>query len=73
MRTFRTIILTVVVLTAVVTGLAYNEGIIKIQKVEETHNATVIVDGKVASSTDWSTLLGYEVSIDVVDGLYVGR
>ena len=46
---------------------------IKIEKRTEDHNKTVIVDGKVASSSNWTEVLGYEVSIDVQDGAYIGR
>lgn len=45
---------------------------IKIERVEESHNKTVIIDGKVSSSENWNTVLGYRLSIDLKDGTYIG-
>ena len=45
---------------------------IKIERVEESHNKTVIIDGKVSSSENWNSVLGYEISIDLKDGAYIG-
>lgn len=58
-----------------VAGIGYYvlEENITIEKRTETHNVTTIVDGKVASSKDWTDVLGYEVSIDLCDGTYIGK
>ena len=46
---------------------------IKIERVEETHNRTVIEDGVVVNDSNWTEVLGYNVSIDLKDGAYIGR
>ena len=46
---------------------------IKIERVEETHNRTVIEDGIVVNDSNWTEVLGYNVSIDLKDGAYIGR
>ena len=45
---------------------------INIERVEESHNKIVIIDGKVSSSENWNTVLGYRLSIDLKDGTYIG-
>lgn len=54
-------------------GMAFLGNNIKIERVEQTHNRTIIEDGKVASSKDWTEVLGYSVSIDLQDETYIGR
>ena len=54
-------------------GIMFLGNNIKIERVEETHNRTIIEDGKVASSKDWTEVLGYSVSIDLQDNTYIGR
>jgi len=54
-------------------GMVFLGNNIKIERVEQTHNRTVIEDGKVASSQDWTEVLGYHVSIDLQDSTYIGR
>ena len=54
-------------------GMTFLGNNIKIERVEQTHNRTIIEDGKVASSKDWTEVLGYSVSIDLQDGTYIGR
>lgn len=46
---------------------------IKIERVEQSHNRTIIEDGTVASSQDWTEVLGFNISIDLVDGTYIGK
>jgi hypothetical protein len=46
---------------------------IGIERVAEDHNRTVIVDGKVQSSQDWTEVLGYRISINLLDETYIGK
>ena len=48
-------------------------GNISITQRTEDHNITVIRDGEVQSSRDWSQLLGYEFKINLLDGVYIGQ
>ena len=54
-------------------GMIFLGDNIRIERVETTHNRTVIEDGKVASSSNWTEVLGYNVSIDLQDDAYLGR
>lgn len=77
MKTFKTIMITLMVTVIVVTvgavGFLINEGIVTIDKRDVNHNKTVMIDGVITESTDWSELLGYEVKIDIVDKAYIGK
>lgn len=77
MRTFKTImitmIVTLVVLVAVIGGALLKLGIVTIEKRDVSHNKTVMIDGVVTETRDWNELLGYDVKINVVDGVYIGR
>ena len=46
---------------------------IKVERKEQSHNRTIIIDGKVSSSQNWIEVLGYEISIDLNDGTYIGK
>ena len=46
---------------------------IKIERVEQDHNRTVIVDGVVCEDSNWTEVLGYNVTIDIADGTYIGK
>lgn len=48
-------------------------GNITLSERTEAHNVTVIRDGVVQSSRDWNSLLGYELKIDLYDGMYIGQ
>lgn len=39
----------------------------------QDHNMTVIYDGEVQSSKDWTEKLGYEIGVDLYDKTYVGK
>ena len=54
-------------------GIMFLGNNIKIERVEETHNRTVIEDGIVVNDSNWTEVLGYNVSIDLKDGAYIGR
>lgn len=54
-------------------GMVFLGNNIKIERVEQTHNRTIIEDGKVASCQDWTEVLGYSVSIDLQDETYIGK
>ncbi len=77
MRTLKTIMVTMtvtlVVLVAVIGGALLKLGIVTIEKRDVSHNKTVMIDGVVTETKDWNELLGYDVKIDVVDGVYIGR
>lgn len=77
MRTFKTIMVTMavtlVVLVTVIGGALLKLGIVTIEKRDVSHNKTVMIDGVVTETKDWNELLGYDVKIDVVDGVYIGR
>ena len=77
MRTFKTIMVTMtvtlVVLVTVIGGALLKLGIVTIEKRDVSHNKTVMIDGVVTETKDWDELLGYDVKIDVVDGVYIGR
>lgn len=77
MRTFKTIMTTItvtlVVLVAIIGGALLKLGIVTIEKRDVSHNKTVMIDGVVTETKDWNELLGYDVKIDVVDGVYIGR
>lgn len=60
----------------VIMGFGYmflGENNIKVERKEQSHNRTIIVDGKVSSSQNWIEVLGYEISIDLNDGTYIGK
>lgn len=48
-------------------------GNITTKEVTQDHNMTVIYDGEVASSKDWTEKLGYELGIDLYDKTYIGK
>jgi len=48
-------------------------GNITTKEVTQDHNMTVIYDGKVTSSKDWTERLGYEVGVDLYDKTYIGK
>ena len=77
MRTFKTIMTTImvtlIVLVTVIGGTLLKLGIVTIEKRDVSHNKTVMIDGVVTETKDWNELLGYDVKIDVVDGVYIGR
>lgn len=74
MRTFRIVVETVVLTTAMimtaVVAFAMGYGIIDIQKVEEEHSRIVITDGEV-DQTLWNETLGYVITIDAHDITYI--
>jgi len=68
-----TIMVTLIVLVTVIGGTLLKLGIVTIEKRDVSHNKTVMIDGVVTETKDWNELLGYDVKIDVVDGVYIGR
>jgi hypothetical protein len=68
-----TMTVTLVVLVTVIGGALLKLGIVTIEKRDVSHNKTVMIDGVVTETKDWNELLGYDVKIDVVDGVYIGR
>ena len=48
-------------------------GNITTKEVTQDHNMTVIYDGEVQSSKDWTEKLGYELGIDLYDKTYIGK
>ena len=48
-------------------------GNITTKEVTQDHNMTVIYDGEVQSSKDWTEKLGYELGIDLYDQTYIGK
>ena len=48
-------------------------GNITTKEVTQDHNMTVIYDGEVQSSRDWTEKLGYELGIDLYDQTYIGK
>ena len=48
-------------------------GKITTKEVTQDHNMTVIYDGEVQSSRDWTEKLGYELGIDLYDKTYIGK
>ena len=54
-------------------GMVFLGDNIKIERVEETHNRTVIEDGIVVNDSNWTEILGYNVSIDLKDSAYIGQ
>lgn len=48
-------------------------GNITTREVTQDHNMTVIYDGEVTSSRDWTERLGYEVGVDLYDKAYIGK
>ena len=77
MKTFRTVVVTMVITMMVVAvgvgAFLFNEGIVTVSKRDVNHTKTVMIDGVVTEETNWSELMGYEVKIDVVDGAYIGK
>ena len=77
MKTFKTIMITVVITMAVtmigVGAFLFKEGVLTIEKRDIEHNKTVIVDGVLTEETTWKELMGYKVQINVVDEAYIGR
>lgn len=77
MKTFRTIIATMFVTLGVVSVLVgkilMNEGIVKIEEKSTNHEKIVMIDGQVTERTLWDELMGYTVTIDVVDSAYFGK
>ena len=77
MKTFRTVIVTMMITLGVVLVLVgkflLGEGIVTIQQKSTNHEKVVMVDGQVTEQTNWDELLGYTVSIDVVDSAYFGK
>ena len=77
MKTFRTVIVTMMITLGVglvlVGKFLLGEGIVTIQKESTNHEKVVMVDGQVTEQTKWDELLGYTVSIDVVDSAYFGK
>ncbi len=70
-RTLLTIVLTLLCVVAI--GYHFVGNNIRFERVETSHNRTIIEDGKVVSSKDWTELFGYKISIDLVDGTYIGK
>ena len=50
-----------------------SSGNITTREVTQDHNMTVIYDGEVKSSKDWTEKLGYEFGIDLYDQTYIGK
>lgn len=77
MKTFKTVIVTMMITLGVglvlVGKFLLGEGIVTIQKESTNHEKVVMVDGQVTEQTKWDELLGYTVSIDVVDSAYFGK
>ena len=77
MKTFKTIIVTAMITLGVamvfVGRFLLGEGIVTIQEKSTNHEKVVTIDGQVTEETRWSELLGYTVSIDVVDSAYFGK
>ena len=77
MKTFKTVIVTMMITLGValvfVGKFLLGEGIVTIQKESTNHEKVVMVDGQVTEQTRWDELLGYTVSIDVVDSAYFGK
>lgn len=77
MKTFRTIIATMFVTLGIVSVLVgkflMNEGIVKIEEKSTNHEKIVMIDGQVTERTLWDELMGYTVTIDVVDSAYFGK
>ena len=48
-------------------------GNITTKEVTQDHNMTVIYDGEIQSSRDWTEKLGYELGIDLYDQTYIGK
>lgn len=71
MKTFRTIIITVVVTIAIMLIIGIKTGIISFNKVEQRHNITVLVDGEVCSDVNYANTLG--VDVNVSGHTYIGR
>lgn len=73
MKTLKTILMTIGVLTLLFLGFFYRTGNLKVERVEKQHNVVVVIDGVEQCSADWTDVLGYKYSIDLVDGIYIGR
>ena len=71
MRKLGTIIVTfILTMVFAIGGTAYfllSEGIVTVQRRGEEHYKMVIEDGKVTEAYTWNDLIGYTVSVDVVD------
>lgn len=67
-------LLAVVGLASILFGVyLVSSGNITTREVTQDHNMTVIYDGEVQSSKDWTEKLGYELGIDLYDQTYIGK
>lgn len=67
-------LLAVVGLASILFGVyLVSSGNITTREVTQDHNMTVIYDGEVKSSKDWTEKLGYEFGIDLYDQTYIGK
>lgn len=77
MKTFRTILATMIITVGIVMGLVgkflFNEGIVTVEKVSTDHSKVVLIDGEVTEESYWSELMGMKFNIDVVDSAYIGK
>ena len=77
MKTFKTVLATVFVTIGLILVLVgkflFDEGIVSVEQRVQDHSKVVMIDGEVTEETFWNELLGYTVSIDVVDSAYFGK
>ena len=67
-------LLAVVGLASILFGVyLVSSGNITTREVTQDHNMTVIYDGEVKSSKDWTERLGFEVGVDLYDKAYIGK
>lgn len=73
MKTFKTILGTVLV--TVILGIVglFGTGLVKVEKVEQQHNVAVMVDGKEVAKQNFVELYGYTLSVNVNEAYYVGK
>ena len=70
-KTFLTIVITMMVTIATMLFVGFKTGIISLNKVEQDHSITVLVDGEVCNDIHYSNTLG--VDVNVSGHTYIGR
>ena len=67
-------VLSIIGLATIIFGVyLVTSGNITTKERTQEHNITIIKDGEVTSSKDWTEKMGYEIGINLYDETYIGK
>ena len=67
-------VLSIIGLATIIFGVyLVTSGNITTKERTQEHNITIIKDGEVTTSRDWTEKLGYELGINLYDKTYIGK